>query len=372
MRRLAWAAIAAQFLFVASWLVAGAMEDGYSHARSGVGVLAREGAANPAIVIGGLVVLGLSFIALAAALAGTLPRRAASSVAVTLFACVGVAYALTGVVRLQCDLQVAGCEAGAHGWIGLVASVLLALTPYAISRALWASPAAAAALAAGNVGLWLGAGIWAAMLSVEGAGGVFERFGWLLLHVWVIAVAAGVLHATRRASRPGPLIPLRPRDFLAREWEGEGELVLRPLFLGRFFAQRMHARRRAVWVSERVWRFDDEATFSGGHVHRRQNWCEFVTDDHVRVTAGDLPEGADVWIEDDGFRVCPFRFAFPIGPVPVPGECRDRSYVERDGTLVNEMDAYVPGLQIPYARLTFRVRPVEPAAERSQEVAALA
>ncbi len=40
-------------------------------------------------------------------------------------------------------------------------------------------------------------------------------------------------------------------------------------------------------------------------------------------------------------------------------ECRDRSRLLPDGTLVNEMDAYTVGLPIPVARLTFRVRPVD-------------
>ena len=317
-RTLAWAAIAAQPLFVAGLPVLG----------------------EPAFVV-----LGLSFLALAAALRAVLAPRPAAAVAVALFAAVGLTHLLGAALRPE----------GEVNGIAVAASVMLVLTPYALSRALWPSPAAAAALAAGNAGFWLGVAVWVGVLAGDADG--FRAAGFALVHLWAVVVAAGVLHATRPAPRPGPLIPLRPRDFLAREWEGEGELVLRPLFLGRFFAQRLRARRHAVWVSDRVWRFDDEARFASGHVRRRQNWCEFVGDDHVRVTAGDLPDGADVWIEDDGFRVGSFRFAFPLGPVPVIGECRDRSYLERDGTLVSQLDAYAPGLPIPFARLTFRVRP---------------
>jgi hypothetical protein len=136
-------------------------------------------------------------------------------------------------------------------------------------------------------------------------------------------------------------------------------MVLRPLFIGRFFAQRLVANRHATWLSERAWRFDDEARYARGHVERRQMYCEFVSDDHVRVTAADLPDGADVWIEPDGYRMSDFRMAWPVGPLPVLVRCRERSHIEADGSFTNEFDAFTVGIPIPLARVTFRVRPVE-------------
>jgi hypothetical protein len=50
--------------------------------------------------------------------------------------------------------------------------------------------------------------------------------------------------------------------------------------------------------------------------------------------------------------------AWPIGPLPFLVRCRDRSYLEPDGTFVNEFDAVTVGIPIPLARVTFRVRPV--------------
>jgi hypothetical protein len=77
----------------------------------------------------------------------------------------------------------------------------------------------------------------------------------------------------------------------------------------------------------------------------------------VRLTADDLPDGADVQLEEGGFRLPDFRMAWPIGPLPVLLRCVDRSYVEPDGTFVNRIDVCTLGPRIPLARVTFRMRP---------------
>lgn len=371
-RALAWAALAGQVAFIAAWIVAGALEPGYSHLEEGVSALGADNALNPAIVNAGLVIIGASFAALGPALLGVLPRRPAAAFAVALFVASGAALALSGLLPLDCGMAVdercrAQWRAGelswqhdAHLWSGLVAEVLLASTPFALARALWPGPVAAAAVACGAIGLLISA-VFLALHGVDDApAGLVQRAGWDVLHLWVLIVAVGVLHATRRRPRPGELIPIRPRDFMARAWLGEGELVLRPLFLGRWLTQRFEARRESTWISDRVWRTEDESYFADGRVQRRHMFCEFVADDHVRLTAGDLPDGADVWLEDDGFRISPFRMTFPIGPLPLLVWCHDRSHVERDGTFVNIFDVRSPALRLPLARVTFRVRAQEP------------
>src|SRR3954453_6565823 len=76
-RSLAYVAIAAQAAFVASWIVAGAVTPGYSHAHSGVSALAAHGMPRPWIVMAGLTLLGLSAVALAPGIRRVLPSRPA-------------------------------------------------------------------------------------------------------------------------------------------------------------------------------------------------------------------------------------------------------------------------------------------------------
>src|SRR5204863_9315796 len=126
----------------------------------------------------------------------------------------------------------------------------------------------------GTRGVAIGVGL--AILGSGGAEGAANAVSLVVLGTWVAILAAGVLWATRGKAAPSALIPLRPRAFLASSWSGTGEVVLRPVFLGRLLARRFRATREATWISETVWRIDDAADFGGGRVQRRQMYCEFV------------------------------------------------------------------------------------------------
>ncbi|HEX8065577.1 MAG TPA: DUF998 domain-containing protein [Thermoleophilaceae bacterium] len=374
-RALAWAAIAAQVAFTVGWIVGGALEPGYSHVEEGVSALGAGDASHPAIANAAILVLGLGIAALGPALLPVLPRRRSARAAAALFVGAGAAIAAAALLPLDCGPSDERCrdlwEAGrlswqhdAHLWASLAASALLVLTPFALARALWPAPVGAAALSAGTSGIAIWGATWVLFAVGDDHGdadGLIQRAGFLVVHAWVLIVAIGVLWSTRRERGPGPLVPVRPRDFFTRTWTGDGELLIRPLFLGRRLARRFEARRTATWASDRVWRFDDDADYGDGRVQRRTTWCEFVSDDHVRLTAGDLPDGADVWFEEAGFRIAPFRMLFPIGPVPALVRCHDVSHVEPDGTLVSSTDVRSIVLGLPLARVTFRVRPADAA-----------
>jgi hypothetical membrane protein len=381
-RALAWTAIAAQLVFVLTWIVAGSLQDGYSHLEQGVSELGADNAEYPTLMNAGIVVLGLSFAAVGLALMPVLPRRPARVAAVALFAGAGLGIALAGVFPVDCWLAVdESCEerfdAGelswqtyAHVWSGFAAEILFLLTPFALWRALWPGSAGAAAFSSGIVGVlfFLVAGVGLSM-SEGAADGLVQRVGWLVIHTWVVIVAGGIIWETRRRREPGPLVPLRPSDFLSRAFRGEGEIVLWPWVLGRRLAKRFRAERTATWISDRLWRFDDEARFGERRVFSRTMYCEIVSDDHVRLTAGDLPDGADIWLEEGGYRITPFRMHWPVGPVPVILRVRDISYVEPDGVFVNVNEARTPVFGLPLAQMRFYVRPDdrEPAPEEAKK-----
>src|SRR3712207_5893549 len=98
------------FRSVASWIVAGALDPGYSHAQSGVSALAADDAEHPWIVSGGTVVLGLAIGALGPALLGVLPRRTASRVAALLFVVAGATMASVAALPIECDFSSSACE----------------------------------------------------------------------------------------------------------------------------------------------------------------------------------------------------------------------------------------------------------------------
>jgi hypothetical protein len=378
---LAWVALAGQVGFVVAWIVAGALQPRYSSLHQPVSELAARHAAYPWIVTAGIAVLGVAMAALGLALYRVLPRRPAATLTALLFAAAGGCVVVTAAVPLDCGLSSSHCRdlwrAGqlswhedGHIWAAFASEVLFTLTPFTIARALWPGPAGAAALSSGAFGVAFGA--VSAALSSNVPDGALQRVDLFVLHLWVLILVAAILYGTRHPARPSPLIPLRPRDFLARSWRGEGALLVRPLFLGRRLARTFGARREATWISERVWRIDDHADFGGGRVMHRQMFCEFVADDHLHISAGDLPDGIDVWLEEGGYRTSEFRMNFPLGPIPVLIHCRDRSYVDTDGTFVNAIDALSVPFGFPLARVVFRVRPVLAAPRAAPATAAVA
>jgi hypothetical protein len=372
-RKLAWAALAGQLVFIASWVVAGALQPGYSHVDQGVSELGARGAEHPLIVNAGLVVLGLTFVALGVALLAVLPSRLTAGLLVAS----GVAVIASGVIRLDCGLSDARCEGlwragdlswheSGHLWAGLAMRVLLVLTPFALAWALSPGPLGLLAAGAGFAGMAIGVGAFLLYGGDNAGDGLIQRFEFLVLHLWVLIVATGILYATRRAPAPGRLVRLRPRDFFAAEWSGEGSLVAWPFFLWRRLARPFEARRSSTWLSERLWRIDDEAGYAPDRVQRRRMYCEFVDENRIEITAGDLPEGASVHIEEDGYRMTPFRMDFPIGPLAIPIRVHDVSRVDPDGTLLNTFEARSLVFGLPLARVTFRVRPVVRASSDGQ------
>jgi hypothetical protein len=369
-RALAWFAIAAQFAFVVAWVVGGALEDGYSHLDHHVSELGADGAANPALMNVAIVVLGLGIAGLAPALVRVLPRRPAARVAAGLFLLAGVAIVVGGLFNSECSNAVdATCQdrwdgwdvdtsSKVHAWASFVAQILLLATPFALARALWNRAVAVPTLTAGVAGLGLGVAVTVLFGINHAPDGLTQRLGLTALHAWVILVAIGVLWETRKSPEAPPATPMRPRDFFGKSWVGDGEIVGWPYLFWRHFPRRLTLRREATFLTDEVWYFDDCARVEDGTVvHERRVFCVLVAPDRVHVTADPLLDGTEILLEEDGYRILPYRMAIPVGPVHFGVTVRDRATVE-DGTLVNRLKIRWFGL--PVARVELRSRPEEP------------
>lgn len=366
-RALAWAALAGQVIFVAAWLIAGALEPGYSHIEQYVSELGADGAENPGIVNAGIFVLGLSFVALAFAVRPVLPRRAASDVAVAALVLMGLGFVASALLPLDClrsaDL---GCQArwdagegswqqAGHGWAALVIRAASLVVAFALALALWPRPVAVLAFVSGAIGIAIGVMLTAVASAPEDvAEGLWQRLSFASLHLGVLIVAVGVLWAARREPAAPPSSAMRPRDFFAGSWTGEGEIVGRPEWLGRRLPVRFRVARDARWISDDAWVFDDTATFGNGYEQRRRVFCEFVTPERVDVVAGHLPEGTTVDFEPEGYRIHPYRLAIPLGPVLFPVWCRDRHRADGEGRLRETVDVMFAGVRI--GRVEIRAR----------------
>ena len=73
------------------------------------------------------------------------------------------------------------------------------------------------------------------------------------------------------------------------------------------------------------------------------------------MTGDDLPDGAELRLEEGGYRIAPYRLAVPVGPVRFTMLCRDSAVTLPDGGLRGTIE--MSWLRIPVARLSAAVRP---------------
>jgi hypothetical protein len=195
-----------QALFALSWLVAGAVTDGYSHERQHVSELAARSAEHAWIVTLGIAALGVSWIALAYVLSRALPRGRWWRRGAMLFAIAGVATILVALAPLDCAPSVdEACRARGEAWdlswqhyahvaLAWIAQLALALTPFALALALRGTPLAGPLALLGCLGLLFGAATTTISFVDEDRGGIYQRAGLVVLHGWT-CLLAGALYA---------------------------------------------------------------------------------------------------------------------------------------------------------------------------------
>jgi hypothetical protein len=204
---LALVAVAGQALFVAAWLVAGALEPHYSHDRQFVSELAAMNAHHRWIVSAGLVAWGGSFFAIALALRKALPRRRWALLPPALFVAIGMLTAASALLPLDCMASVNPVCArheeawelswthSGHilaAWIGMT---LIAATPFSLALALAPGRLSRVALALGIAGLALALLLLSPLLFDAGRdihAGMYQRVGLAIVHGWVCLIAASL------------------------------------------------------------------------------------------------------------------------------------------------------------------------------------
>ena len=208
-RRLAFAAVAGQLAFVVAWVVAGALEPGYSAAEQAVSELAAGGARHPWILWLGLLSLSASDSAVAILLRRSLGPR--GRLAAGMFAAAAAGVLLILVLPLDCmpsadascssrvDAGEASWRHYAHGFAAVGVQLTLVATPFAVARALSRRALVVWALGAGLLGLATVVA-FAAFEAGEPGYGIAQRATFGFVHLWVATIALGALSDAGRAS----------------------------------------------------------------------------------------------------------------------------------------------------------------------------
>jgi hypothetical protein len=153
-----------------------------------------------------------------------------------------------------------------------------------------------------------------------------------------------------RSTPPGhpALTPLRPQEFFARRWQGEGRFIPRP-WLRRFIhPRRLRFRSSTTWLSDELWFVHDDTVWEDGRVERRDGLAQLVAPDRIRLTYDDLLGGSEVRLHPNHYTLSPYLMAVSVAPLPVPllVRCVDRCELASDGSLLDTIDMAIAGVAL--------------------------
>lgn len=148
------------------------------------------------------------------------------------------------------------------------------------------------------------------------------------------------------------LSPLRPLEFFKPPWSGPGELV--PRFPGqrhRTFA----FRSETEFLTETEWLVHDTTDFDDGETSTRTMRARLVGPDRIAIAADDMPRGAELQLEERGFRFRPYLLEVPVGRTRVRVRCDDRCRLDEQGVLHDEIEMRF--MRVRVGRITMALTP---------------
>jgi hypothetical protein len=158
----------------------------------------------------------------------------------------------------------------------------------------------------------------------------------------------------------GDLTPVRPREFFARPWSGEGEWTPRRALRRLPGPRRLRFRTSTTWLADDLWVVHDTTTWEDGRVERRDGIAKLTGPDRVRFTYDDMPGGTEITLSEDGFDFAPYTMLVALPPLPVPLhlQARDRCrWNAAAGILSDTIELSIGG--IPLGRQEMLLRPAE-------------
>lgn len=153
--------------------------------------------------------------------------------------------------------------------------------------------------------------------------------------------------------------PLDLRELFARPWSGPVTLT-RPRWL-RWIPLAEPVQFRTEIADAHLAEttglvVKDTMTFSNGKVWERTMTAQLVSRDRWRVTAEDMPGGAEQTVSTDGFTFTPFTILAPVfGSVRMRLGCTDEIRLLNAATMLDTSEMRFLGIRV--ARMVMRLRP---------------
>jgi hypothetical protein len=148
--------------------------------------------------------------------------------------------------------------------------------------------------------------------------------------------------------------PLDLGEVFASPWVGEAT-IWRPWWLRWVPLQtRFEFRTEAVPTDNGVV-VNDTQTFPNGRVWERTMLGERLAPDRWRMSADDMPGGAEIAVRSDGYSFTPYTIWAPVlGSVKVPLRCHDEVQFEDEACLLDTIEFSFLGVKV--GTLTMRLR----------------
>jgi hypothetical protein len=153
----------------------------------------------------------------------------------------------------------------------------------------------------------------------------------------------------KRTPGDGPeLTPLRPQEFFARRWRGEGRFVPRTGLRRLFCPRGLRFQSSTTWLTDEVWLVHDETVWEDRRVERRDGLARLVAPDRIALTYDDMLGGCEIRLHPNHYTLSPYLMAVSVAPLPSPllVRCVDRCELGSDGSWVDTIDMAIAGVAL--------------------------
>ncbi len=140
--------------------------------------------------------------------------------------------------------------------------------------------------------------------------------------------------------------PLQPKAFFTGIWKGEGKLCPHPFVRWLVPEQHIRFESQSIWLSETVWMVKEKFEFSSGTVIARTMFVEQVAPECLHVTADDMPLGADILLDEKGFRFTPYYISAQYKDRRWQLRCFDENVIDENGVIDDTIEMFFWGLHV--------------------------
>lgn len=148
--------------------------------------------------------------------------------------------------------------------------------------------------------------------------------------------------------------PLDARRFFAGRWQGQGELLPRGPARLVLRKAKVALEGKGEWLSETVWRVHERFVLPA-FAFERKMFMEQVAPGLVHASADDMPLGADIELDENGFRFRRFRSWLLYRGLRFRLGCQSATRAGPDGALHAELHLDLWRLPVATLRLAIRV-----------------